>query len=118
MLGEALQRVVAALADHHAGAFVLAHCLAVVEYFVPGLQQQEIALGVDPLDRLRGQPDTGIGCDMGSGSSGGGWTIQDELGNPFVNGATSYGYKRLKNVLFAAYLTPSVQNILNSADQG
>ncbi|MFN8149539.1 MAG: hypothetical protein U0R24_00230 [Solirubrobacterales bacterium] len=74
--------------------------------------------GVDPLDRLRGQPDTGIGCDMGSGSSGGGWTIQDELGNPFVNGATSYGYKRLKNVLFAAYLTPSVQNILNSADQG
>lgn len=74
--------------------------------------------GVDPLDRLRGEPDTGIGCDMGGGSSGGGWTVYDELGNPFVNGATSYGYKRLKNVLFAAYLTPSVQSIVNSADRG
>ncbi|MCB8971699.1 MAG: hypothetical protein H6533_12910 [Thermoleophilales bacterium] len=74
--------------------------------------------GVDPLDHSRGQPDTGIGCDMGSGASGGGWTVHDTAGNPFVNGVTSYGYKRLKNVLFAAYLTGSVQKVLNSADRG
>lgn len=74
--------------------------------------------GVDPLDRSRGKPDTGIGCDMGGGSSGGGWTIRDGGGGSYVNGVTSYGYKRLPNVLFSPYLTGKVAQIVNQADRG
>lgn len=74
--------------------------------------------GPDPLDRTRGQADTGIGCDMGGGSSGGGWTIRDGQGVPYVNGVTSYGYKRLKNILFSPYLTGNVAQIVNQADAG
>ena len=74
--------------------------------------------GPDPLDRSRGKADTGIGCDMGGGSSGGGWTIRDTSGGTFVNGVTSYGYKRLKNILFSPYLTGKVNGIVNQADRG
>ena len=74
--------------------------------------------GVDPLDRSRGAVDSGIGCDMGGGSSGGGWTIYDPYGNPYVNGVTSYGYKRLKNILFSAYLNGKVAGVVKSADRG
>lgn len=74
--------------------------------------------GEDPLDRTRGAPDTGIGCDMGGGSSGGGWTVRDQLGNTFVNGVTSYGYKRLRNILFSPYFNGKVIQIVNQADAG
>ncbi len=74
--------------------------------------------GEDPLDRLRGPGDTGIGCDMSSGASGGGWTVRDSFGNPFVNGVTSYGYKKLKNLLFTPYFTPNVLTIVNQANGG
>ena len=74
--------------------------------------------GEDPLDRTRGPADTGIGCDMSSGSSGGGWTIRDAAGTAYVNGVTSYGYKRLKNILFSPYLTGKVNQIVNQTDAG
>ncbi len=76
------------------------------------------SLGADPFDRSRGKPDTGIGCDMGGGSSGGGWTIRDSGGNPYVNGVTSFGYKHLKNILFSPYLTGHVVKVVNSASAG
>lgn len=76
------------------------------------------SIGADPLDRSRGAAATGIGCDMGGGSSGGGWTIRDSAGNSFLNGVTSYGYKRLRNILFSPYLTGKVVGVVNRADQG
>ena len=76
------------------------------------------SIGADPLDRSRGAAATGIGCDMGGGSSGGGWTIRDSGGNPFVNGVTSYGYKRVRDILFSPYLTGKVVGVVNRADQG
>lgn len=73
--------------------------------------------GTDPFDRSRGRPDTGIGCDMGGGSSGGGWTIRDAGGASYVNGVTSYSYKSLRNILFSPYLTGKVAKVVNQADR-
>ena len=76
------------------------------------------SLGADPFDRSRGKADTGIGCDMGGGSSGGGWTIRDSDGNAYVNGLTSFSYNQPKNVLFSPYLTGKVVGIVNQANGG
>ncbi len=74
------------------------------------------SIGADPFDRSRGKPDTGIGCDMGGGSSGGGWTIRDGDGDAYVNGVTSFGYNRPKNVLFSPYFTGKVVAVINRAN--
>lgn len=76
------------------------------------------SIGADPFDRSRGKPDTGIGCDMGGGASGGGWTIRDGNGDPYVNGVTSFGYNRVKNILFSPYLTGKVAGVVNQANGG
>lgn len=75
------------------------------------------SIGADPLDHSRGKPDSGIGCDMREGSSGGGWTIRDGSGDAYVNGVTSYFYaRRLKNILFSPYLTKGVVKVVNLAN--
>jgi len=77
------------------------------------------SIGADPLDRTPGKADTGIGCDMGQGSSGGGWTIRDGSGDAYVNGVTSYFYThRLKHILFSPYLTRGVVKVVNLANRG
>ena len=71
--------------------------------------------GVDNLDRFPGKPDSGVGCDMTEGASGGGWTIRDPAGTPFLNSVTSYGYPKLKNVIFGPYLTKKAMKLIGKA---
>jgi hypothetical protein len=73
--------------------------------------------GVDPYDRSSGKPDSGIGCDMGEGASGGGWTIRDDEDVPYVNSVTSFGYSRIDDVLFGPYLTRKVLKVVNRANR-
>lgn len=72
--------------------------------------------GEDNHDTLPGKPDSGVGCDMTEGASGGGWTIRDASEVPYLNSVTSYGYRKLKNVLFGPYLTKKVLKVVNSAN--
>jgi hypothetical protein len=74
--------------------------------------------GKDPFSRGPGAADTGIGCDMGHGSSGGSWTIRNSDGVPFVNSVTSYGYDRLPNLLFGSYFTRKVPALVRRASRG
>jgi V8-like Glu-specific endopeptidase len=53
----------------------------------------------DPYPEPRGIPQSGIGCDMGGGSSGGSWVI----GDAYVNSSNSFGYAFIENVLFGPY---------------
>jgi V8-like Glu-specific endopeptidase len=53
----------------------------------------------DPLPEPRGVPQSGIGCDMGGGASGGSWVV----GDAYVNSSTSFGYPFLDNVVFGPY---------------
>lgn len=71
--------------------------------------------GIDRHDRYPGQPDSGVGCDMTQGASGGGWSIRDGEGVPYLNSVTSYGYPKVKNVLFGPYLTKKTLRIINEA---
>jgi len=64
-----------------------------------------------------GPPPSGIECDMGGGSSGGGWTIADSTGF-YLNSVTSYSLRGLSNVLFGPYLTGKVNGIVNRANRG
>jgi V8-like Glu-specific endopeptidase len=72
--------------------------------------------GVDNHDHFPGKPDSGVGCDMTEGASGGGWTIFDAQGVPFLNSVTSYGYPQLKKVIFGPYLTKKTVKIINEAN--
>jgi hypothetical protein len=53
----------------------------------------------DPYPEPKGVPQSGIGCDMGGGSSGGSWIV----GNGFVNSSNSFGYPFIHDVLFGPY---------------
>jgi V8-like Glu-specific endopeptidase len=53
----------------------------------------------DPFPEPKGLPQSGIGCDMGGGSSGGGWVIEDA----YVNSSTSFGWAFIEEVLFGPY---------------
>ena len=73
--------------------------------------------GVDPYDGDAGKPDSGIGCDMGEGASGGGWTIRDDEGVPYVNSVSSFGYTKIEDVLFGPYLTRKVLKVVNRVNR-
>jgi hypothetical protein len=53
----------------------------------------------DPYPEPKGMPQSGIGCDMGGGSSGGSWVV----GDAYVNSSNSFGYAFIENVLFGPY---------------
>ncbi len=72
--------------------------------------------GIDNHDRFPGKPDSGVGCDMTQGASGGGWSIRDAQGTPFLNSVTSYGYPKVKNVIFGPYLTKKALRIVKQAN--
>lgn len=74
--------------------------------------------GADGKGRFSGRPDSGIGCNMGSGSSGGSWMIRDAADRPFVNSVTSYKYGGLRNVLFGPYFTPKVLRLVGAVSRG
>jgi hypothetical protein len=76
--------------------------------------------GKDPFFRGPGQPDTGIGCNMGHGASGGGWTIirrNHGKARHFLNSVTSYGYTSKPNLLCGPYFTMAVRNLVRSASR-
>ena len=54
---------------------------------------------VDPYPERRGPPQSGIGCDMGAGSSGGGWVAGDQ----YVASVNSFGYAFYPDVLFGTF---------------
>ncbi len=74
--------------------------------------------GTDFNDRAPGRPASGIGCDMRNGASGGGWTIASRSGDRYLNSVTSFGYKKLKKVIFGPYLTKKVLKIVDAASEG
>jgi hypothetical protein len=45
----------------------------------------------------------GMGCDMTGGSSGGGWTIEDEAGDKYLNSVVSYGKGQYPEMQFGPY---------------
>src|SRR4029079_14955271 len=53
VFGEALQRMVATIADYTARPLVFTRCGAPIETLVAGFQQQEVALRIDALDHER-----------------------------------------------------------------
>jgi V8-like Glu-specific endopeptidase len=69
---------------------------------------------VDPYPERQGPPQSGIGCDMGAGSSGGGWVIGDE----FVNSVSSFGYAFYPDVLFGTYLGDAAVQVYARAVAG
>jgi V8-like Glu-specific endopeptidase len=69
---------------------------------------------VDPFPERTGIPQSGIGCDMGSGSSGGGWVVDDQ----FVNSVNSFGYAFMPNVLFGTYFGDTVAGVYGRAVAG
>ncbi len=73
--------------------------------------------GIDPRDRFAGKPDSGIGCDMSQGASGGGWFIRDSGGTQYLNSVTSFGYRAIKKVLFGPYLDRKVLKVINAANR-
>jgi V8-like Glu-specific endopeptidase len=69
---------------------------------------------VDPFPERRGQPQSGIGCDMGAGSSGGGWVVGDQ----FVNSVNSFGYAFYPEVLFGTYFGDVAAQVYGRAVAG
>lgn len=74
--------------------------------------------GADNKGGLPGPAANGIGCNMGSGSSGGGWMIRDASDKPYVNSVTSYAYRGLRNVVFGPYFTPKVLRLVRGVSHG
>ena len=54
---------------------------------------------VDPYPERQGPAESGIGCDMAAGSSGGGWVVNDQ----YVNSVNSFGYAFYPEILFGTY---------------
>lgn len=68
-------------------------------------------LGSDQLTNGLGGPPTIPGtCDMAGGSSGGAWIVDDR----FVDGVTSYGYRRHPGRLYSPYFGAAVGSFLRS----
>lgn len=66
----------------------------------------------DPYPERKGIPQSGIGCDMGAGSSGGSWVI----GNGYVNSTNSFGYSFIQDVLFGPYYGNLAAKVYGAAD--
>jgi V8-like Glu-specific endopeptidase len=64
--------------------------------------------GKDPHPFRRGKPPSGIGCDMTSGASGGGWV--NSAGR--LVSLTSFGYKAQPNIVFGPYLTVQARQLV------
>jgi hypothetical protein len=69
---------------------------------------------VDPFPERSGPPQSGIGCDMGAGSSGGGWVVGDQ----FVNSVNSFGYAFMPDVLFGTYFGDAAAQVYARAVAG
>jgi V8-like Glu-specific endopeptidase len=65
----------------------------------------------DPFPERKGVPQSGIGCDMGGGSSGGSWVVDDA----YVNSSNSFGYSFIKDVLFGPYYGDLAAKVYNAA---
>jgi V8-like Glu-specific endopeptidase len=68
----------------------------------------------DPYPEPRGPAQSAIGCDMGAGSSGGGWVVNDQ----YVNSVNSFGYSFLPNVLFGTYFGDVAAKVYSAAVNG
>jgi hypothetical protein len=75
------------------------------------------AAGADPFYRGPGRPDTGVGCNMGHGASGGSWSVANRKGRSFVNSVTSFGYREKANILFGPYFTKKVSRLVKSTSK-
>ena len=69
---------------------------------------------LDPFPERSGPAQSGIGCDMGAGSSGGGWVVGDQ----FVNSVNSFGYTFMPNVLFGTYFGDAAAQVYGRAVAG
>jgi hypothetical protein len=69
---------------------------------------------IDPFPERQGPPQSGIGCDMGSGSSGGGWVF----GDLYVNSVNSFGYAFMPDVLFGTYFGDAAADVYARAVAG
>jgi V8-like Glu-specific endopeptidase len=69
---------------------------------------------IDPFPERSGPPQSGIGCDMGAGSSGGGWVVGDQ----HVNSVNSFGYSFMPEILFGTYFGDTVAGVYNRAVAG
>ena len=67
--------------------------------------------GRDPFHRRPGPAAIGIGCNMGSGASGGGWAI---AGNRLAS-VTSFSYDGLRNQLYGPRLTAKAEKLRTRA---
>lgn len=63
----------------------------------------------DPNPPAAGPPPMGIGCDMTTGSSGGGWMIADR----WLNSLNSFGYRGLPEVMFGPYFGDEALGLYN-----
>lgn len=71
---------------------------------------RDAGLGADPHTNGEiGPPPLAVRCDMAGGSSGGAW-----LSGGYVDGVTSYGYRRQHNRLYSPYFGPAVAAFLSS----
>jgi hypothetical protein len=64
--------------------------------------------GDDPRPFPGGPAPVGMGCDMKTGASGGGWV--DDLGQ--LVSVSSFGYKRRPGFLYGPYLTPKAARLV------
>jgi hypothetical protein len=69
---------------------------------------------LDPFPERSGPAQSGIGCDMGAGSSGGGWVVGDQ----FVNSVNSFGYTFMPDVLFGTYFGDAAAQVYGRAVAG
>ena len=65
------------------------------------------------FDNGKGPPTVAMTCDMGVGSSGGGWLIEDE----FLNSVTSIGLKNDPTHAEGPYFGDAAANLLGTAEQ-
>jgi hypothetical protein len=69
---------------------------------------------MDPYPEPRGPAQSAIGCDMGAGSSGGSWVVNDQ----YVNSVNSFGYSFLPNILFGTYFGDVAAKVYSAAVNG
>jgi hypothetical protein len=69
---------------------------------------------VDTIPKPVGPPPSAIGCDMGAGSSGGAWVIDDTT----VVSSISYGYAFLPEVVFGPYYGDLAMQVYGMAQAG
>jgi V8-like Glu-specific endopeptidase len=67
-----------------------------------------VGTGFPGDDAGRGPPTVGVSCDMGQGSSGGGWLI----GGGYLNSVMSYGLRNRPDLSFGPYFTGAANSLL------